>query len=86
MLRLRQLEAIEKRLQSQDNRGIKNPGRIARMQKKAEERDKILNQVSPKCGTDSGGLRVRQICIIICYNEKYTLYDRSSEITIVPFI
>lgn len=57
VLRLRQLEAIEKRLQSQDNRGIKNPGRIARMQKKAEERDKILNQVSPKCGTDSGGLR-----------------------------
>lgn len=86
MLRRQQLEAVEKRLQNQENRGIKNPQRIARMQKKVEERDKLLNKVSPNCGTDSGGLRVRQIYIIICYNEKYTLYDRSCEITVVLFI
>lgn len=52
------MEAAEKRLQNQENRGIKNPTKVMRLQKKAEERDRLQNQAPPRYDGEGGGLRV----------------------------
>ena len=53
------MDAAEKRIQSQENRGIKNPDRVMRMQKKAEEKEKLQDQAPVRYdGGGGGGLRV----------------------------
>lgn len=56
--RQQQLEALEKRLQNQENRGIKNPEKVRRMQQKAEERDRLQEEAATKYGGTEGTLRV----------------------------
>ena len=52
------MEAAEKRIQNQENRGIKNPARVMQMQKKAAERDKLQDQAATRYDGEGGGLRV----------------------------
>ena len=56
--RQQQLEAAEKRIQSQENRGIKNPEKVMRMQKKADEKERLQEQAATRYDGGGGGLRV----------------------------
>ncbi|KAK7595226.1 hypothetical protein V9T40_001659 [Parthenolecanium corni] len=58
MKRQQQLEAVEKRLQNAENRGIKNPERVRRMQQKAEERDRLQEQAARRYDGSGDALKV----------------------------
>ncbi|XP_065202438.1 small VCP/p97-interacting protein [Planococcus citri] len=54
--RQQQLEAVEKRLREQENRGIKNPDKVRRMQEKAKEKDRLQDEAATRYD-GSGGLK-----------------------------
>ncbi len=58
MRRQQQLAAVEKRLQNQENRGIKNPDRVRRMQQKAEERERIQDEAAKRYDGTGSALKV----------------------------
>lgn len=53
---MQQLEAAEKRRQEQENRGIKDPERVRRMQQKAENLEKLEREAA--VSSQEGGLKV----------------------------
>lgn len=56
---MQQLEAAEKRREEQENRGIKDPERVRRMQQKAENLEKLERHAA--ISSQEGGLKVSSI-------------------------
>lgn len=55
------MEAVEKRLQNAENRGIKNPDRVRRMQQKAEEKDRLQEEAARRYDGSGDTLRVLKV-------------------------